>query len=299
MTRIQNAIVSRRHSVSRILWVVAALVATGAIHLLMQEQARIDAARQQELLLRTALAHADVAAVIADQGQNIAYVSPALAKLSGYTEAELVGQPITMLMPATQRQTHDELVARSTRGVPIPTADSSLLSAKRQVFCGLQQKDGKTLLVNIVGNYVDGGVALISPATPLLLQAAASTLALEALNAGIWWWDAAADRMVWDPKTQDIFGWSETDGWRPSLDGLLSVVAEHDRPRLRDEIDKALCTLGTFKVAVHTVSADGEPGTVLICGRAMRVAGREDTLLSGIVINTSVPNFLVADESTH
>ena len=75
-------------------------------------QAREQALRQSELHVRSILATVPDAMVVIDDAGLILSFSAAAERLFGYTEAELVGRNVSILMPAPYREQHDSYIAR-------------------------------------------------------------------------------------------------------------------------------------------------------------------------------------------
>lgn len=55
------------------------------------------------------------AVIMVDAGSRITYANPALSTLLGYSAAELLAQPLSLLVPPEQRERHATLVARFRR----------------------------------------------------------------------------------------------------------------------------------------------------------------------------------------
>jgi PAS domain S-box-containing protein len=70
------------------------------------------------------------AVIMVDAGSRITYANPALSTLLGYTAADLVGQPLSLLVPPDQRERHATLVARYRReGTPTMMGTRPVLHA--------------------------------------------------------------------------------------------------------------------------------------------------------------------------
>jgi diguanylate cyclase (GGDEF)-like protein/PAS domain S-box-containing protein len=70
------------------------------------------------------------AVVMVDAASCISYVNPAVQSLLGYAPAELIAQPLTLLVPPEHRERHDVLVARYRReGAPMMMGARPVLHA--------------------------------------------------------------------------------------------------------------------------------------------------------------------------
>ena len=72
--------------------------------------------RQNEARYRAATESAGDAIISADAAGNIVSWNPAATRLFGYAEAEALGQPLTLLIPAALQQRHSEGMARMRAG---------------------------------------------------------------------------------------------------------------------------------------------------------------------------------------
>jgi len=78
---------------------------------------RADAAlRDSELRLRSVTEAVHDALISADEGGRIAYWSPGAARIFGYEEHEVLGEPLTMLMPESYRPKHEAGFRRYLEG---------------------------------------------------------------------------------------------------------------------------------------------------------------------------------------
>jgi two-component system sensor kinase FixL len=77
-----------------------------------QRHAREQALRQSELHVRSILATVPDAMVVIDDAGVILSFSAAAERLFGYTEADVVGRNVSVLMPSPYREQHDGYIAR-------------------------------------------------------------------------------------------------------------------------------------------------------------------------------------------
>jgi two-component system sensor kinase FixL len=96
-----------------------------------------DALRAQESHLRSILSTVpDAMVVIDDQGKILSF-SAAAERLFGYSEAEVLGANVSMLMPSPDRDRHDGYIERY-----LATSEKRIIGIGRVVFA--QRKDGST-----------------------------------------------------------------------------------------------------------------------------------------------------------
>ncbi len=105
-----------------------------------------DAAR-----LRAILDSAVSAIVTIDARGIVQGANPAVERMFGYTEAELIGRNVSMLMPKDLADAHDGFIARH-----LATGERRIIGIGREVVG--QHKDGSSVPVHLsVGKFVEGG----------------------------------------------------------------------------------------------------------------------------------------------
>lgn len=101
------------------------------------QRATEDALRAQESHLRSILSTVPDAMVVIDDRGLILSFSAAAEKLFGYSEAELLGVNVSVLMPSPDRERHDNYIRRY-----LETGEKRIIGIGRVVFA--QRKDGST-----------------------------------------------------------------------------------------------------------------------------------------------------------
>ena len=96
-----------------------------------------EALRSQESHLRSILSTVPDAMVVIDDRGLILSFSAAAEQLFGYTEAELLGANVSILMPSPDRERHDAYIKRY-----LETGEKRIIGIGRVVFA--QRKDGST-----------------------------------------------------------------------------------------------------------------------------------------------------------
>jgi PAS domain S-box-containing protein len=106
------------------------------------------ALRESEERLRAVLHAATDAIISIDQRGSITAINPATERMFGYTQEELIGQNISMLMPSPYRDEHDDYVARYLR-----TREARVIGIGREVAG--RRKDGTIFPVDLAVSEVD------------------------------------------------------------------------------------------------------------------------------------------------
>lgn len=113
------------------------------------ERAEADQAlRDSEQRLRAVLNTAADAIITIDQQGTIASVNPATSRMFGYSESELLGQDVKLLMPPVFRDEHEGCLARFQ-----PTGEARMTGIGGEVVA--QHKDGSTFPVGLAVSQID------------------------------------------------------------------------------------------------------------------------------------------------
>ncbi|WP_161493287.1 PAS domain S-box protein [Zoogloea sp. LCSB751] len=220
-------------------------------------------------------------------------VNPAFAQMFGYTEDELIGKPVEILVPESQRDGHG---FRRERYHHSPAQAQALMS--RRNLCGCR-KDGSEFAIelslgslNIDG--VDHVLATVSDVTERslaeeLLKASERRLrlALDAARAGFWEVFLESNNHYWSDELWGLYG-LEPDSVTPSHEAWLDTVHPADRAPADAVIAEARAREERFEIEWQVKLPDGQPPRWLL-SIAQPVRGADGRVRSyiGIVIDVS------------
>jgi two-component system sensor kinase FixL len=124
---------------------------TGILHDLSERVALIERLRASEARWRSVVESAVDGIIVIDSRGGIEAFNPAAERLFGYSEAEVLGQNVKMLMPAPYREEHDGYLARY-----LATGEQRIIGIGREVTA--RRRDGITFPVHLaVGATTLGG----------------------------------------------------------------------------------------------------------------------------------------------
>ncbi len=107
-------------------------------------------------MLRAILESAVTAILAIDRNGHIQTVNPATEKMFGYTSAEMLGQPVNMLMPEPYRAHHDRYIENY-----LQTGEKRIIGIGREVEG--RRKDGSIFPIHLaVGEFEVGGESYFS-----------------------------------------------------------------------------------------------------------------------------------------
>lgn len=116
-----------------------------------EEQASAEAIKTREMLLRSVLSTVPDAMIVINERGIVQSFNAAAEAMFGYEEEEIVGQNVSLLMPSSDREKHDEYIARYRS-----TGEKRIIGKPRRVIG--QRKDGSTFPHELtVGEALVGG----------------------------------------------------------------------------------------------------------------------------------------------
>lgn len=213
----------------------------------------------QEAHLRAVVDSAVEGIITADESGRIQSFNAAAARIFGYEVGEVLGQNLSMLMPAEDGDRHDDYIARYLEG-----GEPHVIGRGRQVEGA--RKDGSRFPLFLAVSEVASGdkrtfVGVLRDLTEQQQAAAAlreserrfRNIVDNALDAVITI-DAAGRVLVWNSQAEEIFGWSAAQ----MLGNELAewIVPEDLRQAHRDGLARAVVT-GTGPVLNRRVEIEG------------------------------------------
>ena len=247
--------------------------------------------RQQELPLEPSLLY--LAAIVDSSDDAIVGVgldgtilswNPGAERLSGYSAAEIIGQPVSLLWPPDRTDGPLGFVDRIARGETILSYETERLG-----------KGGKRVQLSVSmfpvrdpEGHITGGAAIARDITRRkqaeeALRASEAELkeAQRVARLGSWSMDVKTGQVAWSDELYRMMGHD------PSLPPL--PYPEHGRiftpeswARLSTELDKTVRTGVPYELELETVRADGSNGWMLARGEPVRDASGAITGLRGI-----------------
>ncbi|WP_374481495.1 PAS domain S-box protein [Zoogloea sp.] len=220
-------------------------------------------------------------------------VNPALAHMFGYTEGELLGQPVDMLVPDVVRAAHRTHRER----YHLAPEQAQVLMARRSLRgC---RKDGSEFAIelSLSSLNIDGVahvLASISDVTERslaeeLLKASERRLrlALDAARAGSWEWFVASNNNFWSDELWALYG-LEPQSVTPSYEAWQQIVHPADRVPLKALVADASARGERFEAEWRVNLPDDQPPRWLLSiGQPVRDDEGRVRSYIGIVIDVS------------
>ncbi len=263
---------------------------------ILESNRDITARRQEEQKFRGLLESAPDAMVIVDQQGLIQLVNARAETLFGYARAELIGQPVEIVVPERFRAEHIasrvqysrcpasrsmgeniELFGRKKDGSefpvevslsPLETADGTLISsAIRDVTERRRIQQDLRDVNEFLEHRVNARTQELAAANAGLMKSQESiSLAQKAARIGIFEIDGATNRSIWTPGMEQLYGIAEGTfgGTRGSW---LSMVHPQDRANAASIVENAIAEHIPYQNEYRIIRADGQVRWVRALGQ--------------------------------
>jgi len=236
---------------------VAFLVAAILIAVLIEMKRRSEESRLQLHARYQAIADAAPDAIVSiDINNRIQLINPAATKIFGWAAAELIGQPLTLLLPnfrAAERTTGAEWTGRRRDGT-----DFSAEVSFRELSTG-----GRKSFTGFVRDVTarKRAEAALQKSESYLAQAQRLS------KTGSFGLNTSTGALFWSQETFRLVGLDPAV--RPSLDLLFERVHPDDRARVRDELDRAFGSAADLDLEHRFLMPDGSVTYVHVLARAV------------------------------
>lgn len=218
---------------------------------------------------------------LTDENGYFVEVNPAYCKLYGYTQEELIGQPITLHFPHST--TEDKLefmqqyrafiqdVQKNDKGeFTVWRKDGAelIVDVRRS---GFQQDDGKYFVVTTVMDITERKRMEETLRTTLhsaFLAEAKLAAAQRLAHLGNWEFDVLTQKFIWSEELFYIFGlnWMQPE---PSFVTFMQLIYRDDRPLLQKFFKQLLATGTSDEIDYRIVRLDGQIRHVVGRGEAV------------------------------
>ena len=216
-------------------------VATQTAELLTKQS---EVLHESEMKFRSVAQSAHDAIVSADQRGNIIAWNTGAERIFGYQEAEVLGKPLTQLMPARYQAAHEQGLERMRGGGAAKILGQTLeLAGHRKSgqefplevsLSGWKTGEG-TFYTGIIRDITERNRAVEKVAQ----LAERLELATSAAQIGVWDWNILKNELVWDDRMFDLYGVKKED-FGGAYDAWLSGVHPEDRARCDEAVQQAL-----------------------------------------------------------
>jgi PAS domain S-box-containing protein len=221
-----------------------------------------DELRASEAKFRSVTQSVGDAIVSADNDGKITFWNPAAEKIFGYSENDVIGKPLTMMMPERYREMHRAGMARYRAG-----GEARVIN-KTVELEGLR-KDGSEFPIELTlsawktndGKFFTGILRDITErkCADDELKRSESRLAeaQKVAHVGSWEWNVITDEVIWSDEEYRLFGFAPGE-FTASYDRFFASVHPADRPLTREWLKELHVNKKSSSIEHRIVMPDGE-----------------------------------------
>jgi PAS domain S-box-containing protein len=205
-------------------------------------------------------------------------------RLFGYSAEQILGQPVTTLMPADRRDEMNEVLKRIKRGERVEHFETIRV-----------KKNGETVPISLsVSPIKDGsgrivGAAKIARDISERRKAEAAifeaqrqlTMALEAARMGTWSWDIRSGKLDWSENLLELHGLAPGT-FGGTYEAFLECIHPEDRPRVDSTIRRAVEERSIYDTEFRVPFPDGSTRWVAGHGQVFTDSDGSPTRMIGI-----------------
>jgi PAS domain S-box-containing protein len=226
----------------------------------------------------------DDAIIAKDLNGIITNWNSAAERIFGYTENEVLGKPITILIPPELHAQETDILRRLRSGERIEHFETvRVTKAGKRVLISLTVSPVRDLSGRIVGaSKIARDVTQIRQIEQALRDSEQRMrFCLEAANIGTWEWDIESGNVRWSENMERIHG-QLPGSFGGNIEASLQGIHDGDRPRVTDAVQQALEGNGKYHVEYRLVRADGSFGWIEAHGQVIYDSSNRPKSMMGV-----------------
>jgi PAS domain S-box-containing protein len=205
-------------------------------------------------------------------------------RIFGYTEEEVVGKPITILIPPELQTEEKDILSRLRSGQRIDHFETVRIA-----------KSGERVLVSLTVSPVKDASGKIVAASKVARDVTRTRqveqalreseqrmrFCLEAAQVGTWHWDMNTGRVHWSENMERIHG-QEPGSFHGNFESFFQGIGVEDRQRVELEIQKALAGDGKYYVEYRQIKSNGSMGWMEAHGQVIYDSSNRPQSMMGV-----------------
>ncbi len=232
----------------------------------------------------------DDAIVAKDLNGIITHWNGSAERIFGYSESEVLGKSITIIIPAELQTEEADILCRLRSGERVDHFETvRVAKGGRRVLVSLSISPVRDSCGRIVGaSKIARDVTRIRQVEQALRESEQRMrFCLEAANVGTWDWDIESGDVRWSENMERIHG-QRPGSFRGNLESAVEAVCQEDRKRVQEAVEQALAGDGQYHAEYRHVRADGSLGWMEAHGQAIYDSSKRPTRMMGVCWDISV-----------
>jgi PAS domain S-box-containing protein len=250
-----------------------------------------EALRKSEARLSGILAIAADAVISIDESHKIILFNEGAEKIFGYSKAEVLGQPLDVLIPERFRLSHGHHIRAFSTSAPV-----SRRMGERQEILGLRKNGEEFPAEASISRFEIDSERVFTVVLRDVTQRKAAEkalidseerlrLALEAGGMGVWDWNRYADTVSWSKEHFTVMGLPPFSV-QPTYQTWASCVHPEDLPRAEAAMGRAIAEKKEYQCEYRVILPDG--ATRWVEARGTLVYERGDCVrVRGLVVDVT------------
>jgi PAS domain S-box-containing protein len=243
-----------------------------------------DAAVETRTRLAAIVESSDDAIIAKDLNGIITSWNSSAERIFGYSEQEVLGKPITLLIPPDLRAQEVEILQRIRAGQRIEHFETERIAkGGRQVLVSLTISPLKDSTGKIVGaSKIARDVTRIKHVEQALRESEQRMrFCLEAASVGTWDWDVVTGSVHWSENMERIHG-RHLGSFGGDVDAFLEGIHPDDRQQVKDAVQQAVQGGGKCHWQYRYTKPDGSVGWMEAFGQVIYDTSNQPTQIMGV-----------------
>jgi PAS domain S-box-containing protein len=204
-------------------------------------------------------------------------------RIFGYKEEEVLGKPVTILIPKEMQAEEKDILSRLRAGQRIDHFETVRVA-----------KGGQRVLVSLTVSPVKDSTGRIVAASKVARDVTRTRqveqalreseermrFCLEAAHVGTWHWDIETGHVHWSENMESIHG-QKPGSFSGNFDGFLASLTSEERQRVEQAIEQALRG-GGYHVEYRQIRSDGSMGWMEAHGKVIYDSANRPRSMMGV-----------------
>lgn len=205
-------------------------------------------------------------------------------RIFGYTEKEVLGKPITIIIPSELQSEEADILRRLRSGERVEHFETvRITKGGKQVLVSLTISPVRDASGRIVGaSKIARDITQIKQVEQALRESEQRMrFCLEAASIGTWDWEVESGCIRWSENMERIHG-KRPESFGGNVEAFLEGVCTEDRQRVKQAIQRALEGNGKYHEEYRQVRADGSLGWMEAIGQVTYDSSNRPLKMMGV-----------------
>jgi len=245
---------------------------------------KMDTAEEARSRLAAIVQSSDDAIVAKDLNGIVTSWNSSAERIFGYTEQEMVGKPIALIIPPDLQNQEVQILQRLRAGERIEHFETvRIAKGGRKVLVSLTISPVKDGSGRVVGaSKIARDITRIKQVEEALRESEQRMrFCMEAANIGTWNWEIESGSIRWSENMERIHG-QLPGSFGGNVEAFQQGIYTEDRPRVEQAIQQALEGDGRYHAEYRQIKADGSLGWMEAHGQVIYDSSNRPIQMMGV-----------------